>query len=263
MARRSRAGTSIKKSWDVKRLGRALAAQGIDLRHWVSYGTVASVSGEDGTANYTDANAIVISPAGIDVDVILEPSKYPVTCRYGIQAGQVFIGTPIHPGDQVVVMIPDGDVSMIPEIVKIIPGSSDPIPVGDDGMPIFKNDAALVFAKGVPIDLRTDGGGWLRVTADGKQLLGGPDAAEQLLLGTTYRSKEGAMNQSLTVALTTLTTAATAMTPGDIAIITALATTVGAFLAAFKVFSPLWLQALQQFEASSGQYLSNVSKTKQ
>lgn len=247
---------------DPRRLGRALAQEGMDLRHWVSYATVASVGGEDGTPDYGDANAVVITPAGVEVDVVLEPSGYPITCRHGISAGTVFICTPIHAGDQVVVGIPDGNVSMVPEILKVIPGSSNPIPVGDDGKPVFKNDAALVFAKGVPIDLRTDGGGWVRITPDGQILLGGPDATEQLVLGTTYREKEGEMNQNLIDAITALNVAAQAMTPSDIAVITGLAATVGAFLTAFKVFSPLWQAAVTTFEASSAQYLSDTSKTK-
>jgi hypothetical protein len=73
-------------------------------------------------------NAIVISPAGVDVDVILEPSGYPAPAAGASRHGAVYICTPIHAGDQVLVIIPDGDVSMVPEIVKIIPGSSDPIP---------------------------------------------------------------------------------------------------------------------------------------
>jgi len=158
MPRRSRAGTSIKRSWDVKRLGQAIKAQGLDLRHWVSYGTVASVTGEDGKPNFTDPNAILITPAGVEIDVVLEPSGYPCTCKYGIQAGTVYICTPVKPGDQVLVTIPDGDVSMVPVAVKVVSGSSDPIPTEDDGTPVFKNDRCLIFAKGVPIDLRTDGG---------------------------------------------------------------------------------------------------------
>lgn len=163
--RRSRAGTSIRTGWDVKRLGKALAAQGLDLRHWFSYGTVATVGGDDGP-NFSDTNAVVITPAGIDVDVILEPSGYHCPCRWGIQHGSVYIATPIHAGDQVLVGIPDGDVSMVPEVLKIIPGASDPIPTSG-GLPIFRNDRALIMAKGVPIDLRTDGGSQLLVNPDG------------------------------------------------------------------------------------------------
>lgn len=264
MARR-RSGTSIKKSWDVKRLGRALAAQGLDLRHWVSYGTVASVSGEDGAANYGDDNAILITPAGVEVDVILEPSKYPVTCRYGVQAGQVYICTPIHPGDQVQVIIPEGDVSMVPEIVRIITGSSDPMPTEEDGSPVFKNDRALIAARDVPIELRTMGGVSLLVNPDGTIQLGA-GATEQLPKGTTYRNAEAQMNKLLadptTGAIATLNTAAQGMTPSDLTALGIVAPTVATFLAAFKVFSPLWLAAISGFEAGASGFLSDVSKTK-
>jgi len=171
MARRRKTmgSTAVKRSWDIKRLSRALASQGVDLRHWVSYATVASVTGDDGKANYTDPNAIVITPAGVEIDVVLEPSGYPVTCKYGMQAGLVYWGSPIRPGDQVLVTLPDGDVSMVPVAVKVVSGSSDPMPAETDGSPVFKNDRALIFAEGVPIDLRTRGGA--RVLLDGNGVI--------------------------------------------------------------------------------------------
>ena len=100
MARR-RAGTAIRKSWDARRIGRALAHQGADLRHWVSYATVAAVD-DDGEVDLSNPNVIVISPNELDVDVVLEPSGYPMTCRYGQAAAGFFFCGPIKVGDQVV-----------------------------------------------------------------------------------------------------------------------------------------------------------------
>lgn len=260
MSRRPR-----RQPFDPRRLGRALASTGMDLRHWVSYGSVASVEGPDGQPNYADENAVLVTPAGVEVDVVLEPSGYHVTCRHGISAGAVFICTPIHAGDQVQVIIPDGDVSMVPEIVRVIPGSSNPIPTETDGTPVFKNDRALIAARDVPIELRTMGGVSLLVNPDGTIQLGA-GATEKLIKGTTYRQAEAQMNKLLadptTGAIAALNTAAQAMTLSDIAVITALAATVGGFLTAFKVFSPLWLAAVNGFEAGTGGFLSDVSKTK-
>lgn len=164
---RRRRGTTQGPALDVSAFARALAIPGGDLRHWVSYGTVAAVQDDAGNADTSDPGAIVITPAGVEVDVVLEPSNYPVTCRHGVSAGTVFICTPIKVGDQVVVGIPEGDVSMVPQVLAIIPGGSAPIPTGEDGKPIFQNDRVLVFAKGVPVDLRTDGGAQAILNPDG------------------------------------------------------------------------------------------------
>jgi len=179
MARRARAGTAIRKSWDARRIGKALAHQGADLRHWVSYATVAAVD-DDGEVDLSNPNAIVISPAGIDVDVVLEPSGHPCTCTHGIAAGTVFVCGPIKVGDQVVVGIPDGDVSMVPRILAVIAdGDANVVPVGADGKPIFQNDRFLVYAAGVPIDLRSTDGehtSTVLVNPDGSIILNGGTA---------------------------------------------------------------------------------------
>lgn len=197
MARRGRAGTAIRKSWDVARIGRGLARQGADLRHWVSYATVAAVD-DDGEVDLSNPNAVVITPGGVDVDVVLEPSGYPMTCKHGVSAGTVYVCGPIKVGDQVIVEIPDGDVSMVGKISSVISGpngEADAVPVGPDGLPLFKNDRYLVFAKGVPIDLRTDGGARLLVNPDGTIQVG--DGADQAMVrGTAQRSAEAALNST-------------------------------------------------------------------
>lgn len=147
---------------DFRRLGKSIQGPGTDTRHWVSWGTVAKVGG-DGGPDYAGDGAVVVSPQSVDVDVILEPSMHPVTCRYGHQAGKVHLLMPIAPGDSVLVIIPDGDESMIPKIVSVEPAGDRQIPVGDDKLPLFKNDRALIYADGVPIDLRTRGGARVEV----------------------------------------------------------------------------------------------------
>jgi hypothetical protein len=153
---------------DAARVARATARAGNDLREWIAYGTVAAMTGKDGGPSYTDPDAVVITPKSVDVDVVLEPHGYPAPCRWGVQSGKVFISTPIHPGDQVMVLIPGGDVAMVPEILRIITCPHSPIPTDDAGMPLFKNDRCLIYANGVPVDLRTSGGA--RVILDGDQV---------------------------------------------------------------------------------------------
>lgn len=258
--RRTRLGPQM----DIGRIARGLARPGADTRHWVSYATVAAID-DDGEIDLSNPNAIVITPGGIDVDVVLEPSGYPMTCRYGQAAAAFFFGGPLKVGDQVVVEIPDGDSSMIGSIVGPTSGpngAADVVPVGADGKPIFQNDRVLLMSKGVPIELRTDGGQSLLLNPDGTIQIGGKDASQQLVLGTTYRGQEGTMNQDIIAALTTFSAAVEAMTPVDIAVISGLAATVGAMLTAFKVFSPLWLAALQAFESGADAYLSANNKTK-
>lgn len=177
------------------RVSAGLARPGMDLRHWVSYATVGTV-GADGAPDFTDEQAIVITPGGVMVDVVLEPSGYPITCRYGICSGTVTTLSPIHAGDQVVVGLPDGDLAMVPQVLALISGASDPIPLEEDGLPVFRNDRHSIFARGVPIEIRTDGGGHFRVNADGTIQLGGADAEEQYLEGTTYRAAQALLNDA-------------------------------------------------------------------
>jgi hypothetical protein len=243
---------------DMGRVSRGLAREGMDTRHWVSYGTVATVHGEDGKPSYTDPHAVVITPSGIDVDVILEPSGCPTTCTYG-RAGQVSFLAPIHPGDQVLVVIPDGDLSMVPRIVEVIGGASAPLPVEEDGKPVFRNDRLSIFARGVPVEVRTDGGSAVRVRPDGSVQVAskgiaievgadgtiqlGANAADALIKGTAYRSAQAAQSA---------------------AILAGLAAIIGVAVGPLAALQP-GLQALQlawqTFEEQSGGFLSAVVKT--
>jgi hypothetical protein len=251
MARRQR--QRIGPDLDVVRLARGLAIPGGDLRHWVSYATVAAID-DDGEIDLSDPNAIVITPSGVDVDVVLEPSGYPCTAKHGIAAGKVFVCGPIEVGDQVVVGIPDGDSSMVPRILAVVSGpngAKDVVPVDDAGKPIFKNDRFLIFAKGVPIDLRTDGGAQLLLNPDGTIQVGA-GADQQLVRGTDYRSAEKTMNSvDATHGLQGIWAAAAAACTGPLAPLQLFFTQAAAAIAAFE------LQATK-----SGDFLSAKNRTK-
>ena len=219
MAPRHRFGTNIRNSIDAENFRKAARSVGADLRYWVAQGTVATVDTETGEFDPTDEKAVWNASDGIDVDVKLEPLEIPVTCRYaGIQAGEVTIFSPIRPGDIVKVEFPDGDLTG--GVISAIMQSRSNRQPTSGGKPIFGNDRLLIHAKTVPIDIRLAGAagatpiqvlleqnGTVTVTAD-KIKLGGANAAEQYVEGTSYRSAEDTMLDDLAAGLATMLAAA-------------------------------------------------------
>jgi hypothetical protein len=187
-------GTDIRTGFDQGNLRKAGTGIGTDLRYWVGQGTVASING-DGEFNFTDPKAIWNGPEGVTVDVRMEPLDIPIACQYaGESAGGVTIMTPITPGDRVLVECPDGDLTT-PIITKILQSGSNRQP-SEGGRPIFDNRRLLVYAKAVPIDLRTsdktrilmEQNGTVTVTGTAVKL-GGSAATEKAVLGTTQASE--------------------------------------------------------------------------
>ena len=168
MARRGRRkmGTSVRREFDMASFARGLERPGLDTRMWVEWGTVATV-GDAGDVDYGDGDGVVISPGSVDVDVVIEPHQIPVTCRYGLSAGDFFFIPPIRPGDLVLVLLPGGDPSAVGKILCVEPNPNDPLPVEEDGKPVFRNDRVHLFAKDVPIEVRTAGGARLVLAQDG------------------------------------------------------------------------------------------------
>lgn len=278
---------------DMQRMAAAMAGPGMDPRLWVTYGTVSTgeiTSGPDDdilTFDVTDQQAVAIGPSGVSVDVVLEPSMQLVTCHYaGMQGGKdCVVMAPIFAGDRVIVVLPNGSLggSGPPVIVAVLNNDAEPLPLGPDRKPLFQNERVLVWAKQVPIDIRTAGGTRVLLNENGeldlegsKVQLGAADATEQLMLGTTYRQAESKMNSQIingsipTNGLIAVAAAATAMLPSDVLVISLLAPTVATFLVALQAFfgtgpvaaPPNWLTALEEFEAGSNGYVSGVSKTK-
>lgn len=159
---------------DVARVREAIKGAGIDPRYWVSYGSVAAV-GDNGDIDYSDPTVVHIAPDGTYCDVVLHPSQLAVTCRYvGMQGGPgVQVISPIHVGDEVLVVLPAGSPSGPPCIVQVMHSNYAKVPLGEDRKPLFQNDRVLVYAKDVPIDLRTGGGTRLQVDPDGTATLSG------------------------------------------------------------------------------------------
>lgn len=269
---------------DMARVRKAISGPGVDTKVHVSYGTVATDAGEDGGPNFADGDAVVVSPLGTVVDVLLEPHGIVVPCRYGHSAGVGFFATPIRPGDQVIVLIPDGDLASGPEILKVIPSVDRQTPVGNDGLPAWQNDRVAITARGVPlqvgvegkatitvatdgqIDLEIAGGGHVRINPDGTVQLGGPSADHPLVKGDTYRNAEATKDQADQVALTLVQSPLTTW----IAPVSGEGTT--SFLAAFPQTTVLVAAIgaalvamgvnLQAFEAQAALFLSSISKTR-
>jgi hypothetical protein len=263
-------GTGIRRDISAKLLGQAISAPGLDQRYWCSLATVCTVDPETGKKDPTDNHAIYNDSAGVDVDVELEPLGQPCTCKYaGESAGEVTVCTPIRPGDIVLVECPDGDLTT-PVITHILHSRSKRQPT-DGGKPIFDNNRMLVYAKTVPIDIRTAGGVRVLLDQDGKVTitaaeitgtadtvtvgkdgatvtaigdkiqLGGTSAVEPLVLGRTRSTAETTFVTEATAALALLMTAASPTPPTNplaplSAGFTALNTAFAAFLGQLPTF---------------------------
>lgn len=157
---------------DVAKLRESIKGAGIDTRYWCSYGTVATV-GDDGQENFTNPHAVHVAPDGVYCDVVLQPSLMAVTCRYPGMAGGggIQVISPVHPGDEVLVVLPDGVPSGPPVIVTVLHSQYSQVPLGTDRKPLAQNDRVLVYAGSVPIDLRTAGGGRVQINQDGTVVL--------------------------------------------------------------------------------------------
>src|SRR5262245_40455400 len=217
--RRMSFGTSVSRDWDVRALARAIRAPDVDTRCWISLGIVATVR-DDGAGGHVDPhdliddenpNAVFVSPEGVMADVVLTPWMDRVTCRVPSGGRRSTDDAPLAPGDEVLVAVPSGTGVAGAVVLKVLNSAADRLPVGPDGKPLFQNDRRLIWADGVPIDLRT---GAIRVLLDPQNeilLLEGPfrypcgaDAVGQLILGTSYRAAENAMFRKISAALNAL-----------------------------------------------------------
>lgn len=147
-------------SIDIQRVAQALAGPGIDSRFWVSAGTVGTRD-DDGSFSTTATvdspgsgppvpEAVYVDELGLVADVRLEPSGDLVTARYnGVGVGRFgSILVPLRGGDEVVVVIPDGDLnSPSIAIVALLADETAKIPTD------WNNDRVL-FRLNVPLEIR-------------------------------------------------------------------------------------------------------------
>jgi hypothetical protein len=148
--RRNQASSTI----DIGLVAKSLRGPGTDTRRWVSYGTV-GVIGDDGVFDTTSYAGIAVTPKGVFVDVRLEPSGLPVTARLALGIGSCgHILAPIRPGDEVIVVSPEGDYNTPPLITSILNNAAHKQPLGSDRKPVFKNDRLLIeIGSGYPVEV--------------------------------------------------------------------------------------------------------------
>lgn len=206
-------GTETARPLDIGRFGKAVAQPGIDPRHWVSYGTVCTINA-NGTPNYFDPAAVYLDADGCYVDVLLSPTMQHVTARYpGVQGGpRGTVYSPIGPGDEVLVALPEGDLSWPPVIVKVMSGEHSRLPMNPDRTPIWQNDRVLLHGNDVKVHTVAQGGGG---TA---QVEVNPDGGVVLNLGTAGAARVGdsvkvTLTPQVLVAIATAMLATGAFTP--------------------------------------------------
>ncbi len=115
---------------------------GSDTRQWVSYGVVDATSSDDETAQdvveFTDDYGPLVS-------VMLQPSGIPVRCRVAQQAAGDGEGEwhPIIAGDEVLVVIPDGDETSGCVIIGRLSNSRSKFPTLVAGSDARKNNTVF------------------------------------------------------------------------------------------------------------------------
>jgi hypothetical protein len=206
-----RFGTRTTGGLDPASLREGLASPGMDTRFWQSLGTVGTID-DSGEPNYADPHSVWIGPEGVECDVILQPLMQRVTALWGF-GGEIADIAPIHPGDQVLVACPNGDL-MTPVITTIIHSRANKQPM-TAGVPIFDNRRRLIYARKGDVDIkvaqgdstvRVDkgkaivaaGGTSIQVNQDDVQL-GDDGASHPLMYGDSYQQALGIFLEALTV----------------------------------------------------------------
>jgi hypothetical protein len=128
---------------DITSISQAFAHPGADPRQWVSYGLVDADTAGQRSVQFNDENGNAL-PYPM-VNVTLQPSGIPVACRVaGQTAGQ---GTgewhPFVAGDEVVVLVPQGDERQGCVIIGRLNQGRDTFPTMVAGNDTTKNNVAF------------------------------------------------------------------------------------------------------------------------
>lgn len=258
-------GTRTAGSINMAALREAMASPGIDQRCWCSRGTVGWAD-EEGEEHFNDPHSVWIGPEGVECDVLLQPLGIQITALWaGGMAGDVDDISPIHPGDQVLVECPDGNL-MAPVITHILHSRSQKQPM-TAGVPIFDNKRRLINVRKGDLDVRVLKGSHITAVAEGDHTttvaegdstvavakgkavigttgasvqvnqgdvqLGDDQAAEALVYGTSYKMMLDLFLGKMATALATLDPAVTAMcSDGGILLKAFYLTDIPAFIAA-------------------------------
>jgi hypothetical protein len=132
---------------DAATIAQLLRSPGAD-RQWVSWGTVEPDSGNEKSVRFADEDGTPLA-FGVTVEVKLHPSGITVPCRVGNQCAGVGEGEyhPFGPGDEVLVVIPNGNERVGCTIVARGNQTYDTFPASVAGMDATKNNFAFKRLK--------------------------------------------------------------------------------------------------------------------
>ncbi len=264
MPRRSRVSSTI----DMGRLSAAVSRPGIDPRIWCSYA-------------YAMEDSSIDPDHGHFVDVKLLPTKLQVTVRVPQQYAGGRFGNNygvIHKDDELVVLFPDGDPAAGGFAVMRAWSAADKPPELWTANP---GDVGCVVEQDLNYRVLLSGTGEFLVESAQKAVIAAPTvvaeadnvrlgaegATEALILGTTYRAQEFAMNTALQAGLATIAAAGAQISAaGALHIIPIVGPMLAAPLlsaagASISSGAAVMSTAISTFDTGPTAYLSNVSKT--
>lgn len=125
---------------DIATMSDGLAGPGMDTRQWLSYGLVLPDAGDAHSVRFKDEDGAPI-PQGALVDVKLEPSGIVVPCRVLSRYAGAGEGSwsPIGPGDEVLVAVPEGDERAGCVILGKLSNGPDVFPTTVAGQDVTQN----------------------------------------------------------------------------------------------------------------------------
>jgi hypothetical protein len=132
------------QAFDAGMLREIVKGPGVDTRQWCSYGIVVDDNPNAHSVRFNSEDGGAL-PQGVIVDVRLEPSGIVVPCRVGMHAagsGEASY-SPFGPGDEVFVMIPEGDERAGCVIVCRLTNAKDVYPTTVAGMDTTNNSVTF------------------------------------------------------------------------------------------------------------------------
>jgi len=154
---------------DLALLRQAVKGPGIDTRSWVSYGTIAEDSPDSHSVRFKDEEGLPF-PEGPLISVLLHPSGIPITCR--VAGGVGGIGeadwAPFLQGDEVIIVIPEGNTHAAPVIVGRLNNELDTFPLVVAGQDVTENTFAFRRMR-TPFILETSSSYLVRSAVTGAQ----------------------------------------------------------------------------------------------
>ncbi len=217
-----------------------------DQRIWSNLGVV--IEPEDGEPHFE-----IVTVDGTIVDVLVEvelvPERIHVTARLAGRGGQ---GRGLwevpQVGDEVAVIVPDGEVEFCPIVVATLSGGEIPSELTEDDI-IFANNRGRIIIR-TSDDFFVDAAGDAILEPDGEVKLGSSSASDKVIRGSTRDTSEQTF-------LTALAAFATATNVALISIPTFIDPAKAAYAAAATAFTT----AVATFQAAATASLSGKTKT--